>query len=546
MGFWDVIDRVVGYIPVIGTVKDTIEAGIEEAQGHHAEAKEKLLEAGFSIVSDIVTVATLGTIAKVAIAGKMAAGKALKQAAEGALKTAEEATSLGLGKKAAVVVTAAAAFVVTAAAAAHAAKGDASKRNKRQAASKPTSQGLTEPPEKRKKPSSNNTTGTDASASPVLKEPLKKPKEPKRGHHVINNGVKRIFQDIIEKFFQEHKDRIFLGKTYEDLVNDGVINKKETPNLMRSHDQLLPSDVSAQIETMVAYTPTEETHTDANDMRFGISKVVLSYAVTQIIFYVCTFPEEAGGMPDPSEGFRHVMESMIAIIAFINGKLTERGDVYVDNQALKWWLANKGEMAQFTRCRDNVRDMFNSLADVRQTPDERIACIWGREIFDVYSKVTQRHDLTSLPLPSTYNPVAFVRSPGQPPDYTIKPGYQNDEVGEIYSAVAITNWGLIPGKAKGYTCWFPYGGKEHYTKNFVWLTSMRPVKRKKNEGSLPRLAIECGFQEKEAEYLYAAIAQTEWGEIPGKAKIDLTCWYSYDGGEHNAPEFYWLVRGTPE
>lgn len=230
MEFWNVIDLVVGYIPVIGTVKNAIEAGIKEAQENHADAKEKekVLEAGFGVVSDILTVATLGSVAEVAIAGKVAAEKALKQAAEGALKTAAEATSLGLGKKAAVVVRAAVAAQV--------ARREATRKNKRQAP-KPTSTVPTEPPgppEKRKKPSSNNTTGTGASASPVLKEPPKKPMEPKRGHHVINNGVKRIFHDIIEKFFQEHMGRIFHENTYEDLVKDGVINENETPCL-RSH-----------------------------------------------------------------------------------------------------------------------------------------------------------------------------------------------------------------------------------------------------------------------------------------------------------------------
>lgn len=294
---------------------------------------------------------------------------------------------------------------------------------------------------------------------------------------------------------------------------------------------------------MVVETPRRETHTGVNDMSFGISKVVLLYAVTQVIFHVCNSPEEVK-KKDPSEGFRHAMKSMIAIIDFITGKPTGGDGVYVDNQALEWWLANGGQKAEFTTCRDNVRDMFNSLADESRTPDKWIACIWGREIFRVYRRLNEKYNITQPSLSITHNPVAFVRSPGQPPDNTIKPVYQNGE--ELYSAVAITNWGLIPGKAKGDTCWFPYGGKEHDTKNFVWLTSMRPVKRKKNEGSLPRLAIECGFQEKEAEYLYAAIALTDRGEIPGNAKKDLTCWYSYGGEEHNAPDFDWLVRVTPE
>lgn len=510
MGFWDVIDRVVGCIPIIGTVKDTIEAGIEEAQGHHAEAKEKLLEAGLGIASDIVTVATFGAGAEVAIAGKMAAEEVLKQAAKGALKTAAEEASLGLGKNAAIVVTAAAA--------ARAARAEASRRNTR----KPF-----KPP------------------SPVPKRPPKEPKEPKRGHHVINNGVIRIFHDIIERFFEEHRARIFFGNSYQDLVAEGIINPDETPILMRSHDQPLPRDVSAQIETMVAYTPRGETHTDTNDVIFGASKVGLTNAVRHIVFHVFTSLEETGRMPDLRGGFLHQMQSMIGVIAFITEEPTGQNGIYVDNQALRWWLAGGGQMAQFIRCRDNVRDMFNSLADVRRPPYERIACIWGREIFHVYRRLIERHNLTPRLLSITHNPVAFVESPEQPPDHAIKLGYQNDGVGEIYSAVAKTRWGTIPGKAKGKTCWFPYGGKEYTTENFVWLTSMRPVKMKRNEGHPPKVAIQCAFQEDGAGYLYAAIAETKWGEIPGKAK-DSTCWYPYGGREYYTSDFYWLVRGTPE
>lgn len=314
---------------------------------------------------------------------------------------------------------------------------------------------------------------------------------------------------------------------------------------MRSHDQPLPRDVSAQIETMVAYTPRGETHTDTNDVIFGASKVGLTNAVRHIVFHVFTSLEETGRMPDLRGGFLHQMQSMIGVIAFITEEPTGQNGIYVDNQALRWWLAGGGQMAQFIRCRDNVRDMFNSLADVRRPPYERIACIWGREIFHVYRRLIERHNLTPPLLSITHNPVAFVEIPEQPPDHAIKLGYQNDGVGEIYSAVAKTRWGTIPGKAKGKTCWFPYGGKEYTTENFVWLTSMRPVKMKRNEGHPPKLAIQCAFQEDGAGYLYAAIAETKWGKIPGKAK-DSTCWYPYGGREYYTSDFYWLVRGTPE
>ena len=45
-------------------------------------------------------------------------------------------------------------------------------------------------------------------------------------------------------------------------------------------------------------------------------------------------------------------------------------------------------------------------------------------------------------------------------------GHQNDGAGDLWCAVAHTEWGHIPGKAKGGDCWFPYGGKEHSTRDF--------------------------------------------------------------------------------
>ena len=498
MGFWHILDKVVGFIPVIGTVKDAIEAGVEEVKGNHAAAREKLIEAGVDLVADIVTVATLGAGAEVAAAGKMAAEEVLKQAAKGAVKTTAEATALGLGKRAGAVV------------AARVAAKEALRRKGK--------------PDNRPK------------------TPENPPREPKRGHHVINNGVIRIFRDIIERFFEEHRGLIFLGRSYRELVEEGIINEAETPILMASHDQPLPPNICHEIEMMVAYTPRGETHTDENDVNFGVSKVGLLNAVIHIVSHVFTSLQETGRMPDLSGGFLHQMQSMIEVIAFITQEPTNENGIYVDNQALRWWLAGGGQMAQFIRCRDSVRDMFNSLASVRRAPEERLVCIWGREIFHIHRRLVERHNLPRrLQLLAIHNPVSFVQNSDQPPDHAIKLGYQNDGAGELWSAVAQSAWGTVPGKAKENTCWFSYGGKEYHTKNFCWLTSMRPVRMERNSGHPPKLAIQCAHQDDGAGYLYAAIAETKWGRIPGKAK-DSTCWYPYGGKEYYTSDFHWLVR----
>ena len=67
------------------------------------------------------------------------------------------------------------------------------------------------------------------------------------------------------------------------------------------------------------------------------------------------------------------------------------------------------------------------------------------------------------------NPLILVKCKGQGVPPGAVSGYQNDGAGILYAAIAKTQWGLIPGKAQGNTCWFPYGGREHATNHFSWI-----------------------------------------------------------------------------
>jgi len=62
----------------------------------------------------------------------------------------------------------------------------------------------------------------------------------------------------------------------------------------------------------------------------------------------------------------------------------------------------------------------------------------------------------------------LVQSPTQPAN-AIQAGFQNNGFGSICPVIAHTPQGNIPGKAKGNTCWYPYGGQEHTTSNFSWI-----------------------------------------------------------------------------
>jgi hypothetical protein len=131
----------------------------------------------------------------------------------------------------------------------------------------------------------------------------------------------------------------------------------------------------------------------------------------------------------------------------------------------------------------------------------------------------------------------LVRGGGVPQD-GVKAGRQNDGAGDLWCAVAHSNWGEIPGKAKGNECWFAYGGKEHSTNNFSWVIA-RGWRLERNNRP-PQNGLPVGFQNDGAGQLWAAVAHSNWGDIPGKAK-DNTCWFPYGGQEHSTNNFSWIV-----
>lgn len=131
---------------------------------------------------------------------------------------------------------------------------------------------------------------------------------------------------------------------------------------------------------------------------------------------------------------------------------------------------------------------------------------------------------------------------GYPPDDAVALGNQTDGAGVLYSAVANTQWGTIPGKAKGKTCWYSYKGKEIYTNDFSWVCAkLGTVDLVKSSGLGPSpQALKVGHQTDGAGDLYAAVAISDHGTIPGKAK-DKTCWYPYGGKETYTNKFYWVT-----
>jgi len=136
--------------------------------------------------------------------------------------------------------------------------------------------------------------------------------------------------------------------------------------------------------------------------------------------------------------------------------------------------------------------------------------------------------------------MAFKLHKTQAPPPFVPQGFQNDGAGPVYLAVAHTQWGDIPGKALPGTCWFPYGGTEHATNNFSFVEVQNSVFIKSPHAP-PATAVIAGFQNDGAGPLYAVIAHTQWGNIPGKGKPG-TAWFAYGGKEHSTADFSWIAQ----
>ena len=81
--------------------------------------------------------------------------------------------------------------------------------------------------------------------------------EPMRGHHVINNGVRRALPSIIDNFLTRQ------GTKFNDL------GLNETHSVWEAHERPLSQEDLQRMDEMTVRTPQGQTHTDQNDQEYG-------------------------------------------------------------------------------------------------------------------------------------------------------------------------------------------------------------------------------------------------------------------------------------
>ncbi|XP_046568822.1 uncharacterized protein LOC124277197 [Haliotis rubra] len=198
------------FIPVVGTVKNTVEAVTAVCHGDYDLAKEKGASAALGLVLDVLTGGT-----------EHAAGTA-------ALKVGQKLALKGTTEKVVVnVMTKAGARAGTKAVAARILIHELGKKSSRP-----------------KDPKTNE-------------DEKKKPSQ--RGEHVINNNVLKVFRTIIDRFADK------IGSTAAQLL-------KEDTTAYKAYYSPLPEATTQSIgNIMVAHIPEEDQYIDANATAYGIA-----------------------------------------------------------------------------------------------------------------------------------------------------------------------------------------------------------------------------------------------------------------------------------
>ena len=340
---WGILDKVVGYIPVVGTIKDSVEAVVLECEGKSEEAKQKALEAGIGLVGDIVTVASFGVGYEVATAGKMAAEVFAKEFTEEAGKAAiKKGLEFGFTEKAALALGSTVVGHHT--------------KNK-----------LKENVANR----SNRKTKPHPPPPPI--PPPRPPRPEEKELHVIQFGVINSIPKIIDEFIHQNA-HFFCAQNLEQLILEGLISK--TGTLFRSYHNPLPPGVDEKIYEMTVSIREEEPYVDSSSTPFTECSVLLNVLLVRYMnFHFNIIINEGPGVGMTYSKIDAVATSVTDRIHYMNSFGTN--GVYVDEEALQYWLTKGGDREEFSRVRTDIAEMYDSLSKTKSTVYDWISELYG-------------------------------------------------------------------------------------------------------------------------------------------------------------------------
>ena len=106
-------------------------------------------------------------------------------------------------------------------------------------------------------------------------------------------------------------------------------------------------------------------------------------------------------------------------------------------------------------------------------------------------------------------------------------GWQNDS-GAYNLSICLSPWGWIPGKNKGSTCWYSWGGKERTSR----VKRIIRGSRTRRVGQSLRGCRNSGYQRNDRRKYWSAVVKGRHGWVPGKySPAEKKAWYPWGGKE---------------
>lgn len=185
-------------------------------------------------------------------------------------------------------------------------------------------------------------------------------RRPKRGHHIINNDILKIYKKIIEQFCLKS-----FGFHYSALEEAGIFD--ESSPVFDHYHYPLPPELLEAIENLVV-RPTSHLD-DPNAERYGEYRQILEEAVLEYMETIHELYKERWDRETILERKRQAREILVATIEEMI-----IGDVFVDQAALEYWLGEgsnrrnarverANRLTMFEEIRENVRQMLRALVD---------------------------------------------------------------------------------------------------------------------------------------------------------------------------------------
>ena len=209
---------------------------------------------------------------------------------------------------------------------------------------------------------------------------------PRRGHHVINNGVKDIYRDIIKRFVDTFGTTYLDSNNYLNLVQLNIINEVRRGGLpvdcvLRTAP--LPHETEREIVENTVYTPEGEIYKNyRNAERFGRAKQILLLKVTILMRNICLSLREENKMPDDLD------DKMGGLRQFITDDFNS--DVFVDEQAKAWWERERGP-GDADRLQNWIQQVNEMLMKIAGESTIQLVIHWGQWAFRVSEGFRYNH-----------------------------------------------------------------------------------------------------------------------------------------------------------